>query len=413
MTGLNPDALLSDNHTTRSRNDGSGRSTRSDIRKSISDLDARILALEQALVTARLERQDLQTRLNAYKYPILTLPTEITSEIFIHFLPRYPERPQVIGLSSPHILGQICRTWREIALGTPRLWRAIELNPPTARPTKALAILRTWISRSKNCPLSISLQCSTRLLDVDFIQAIIPHSERWEHIDFKLPIESLRLIGADFPLLRSLTLGPSRYARETGSLDAISLFSNAPLLKQVALSNHFGPFEIQLPWSQLTSVSAQCLSSAECIEILQHSAALQEFRCDNLQGDASGNILPVAPLRHLHSLKFGGGSGHQRLLEVFTTPTLQHLTILDSQFDAIPHINALILRLNCTLASLCILSTYQAEATYHAAFPSIPTITTETRSIVGSDIIPLVQLTFLRILSWSWCQKHHCMECNQ
>jgi hypothetical protein len=84
---------------------------------------------------------------------------------------------------------------------------------------------------------------------VDFIQAIIPHSERWGHIDFMLPIESLQLIGADFPLLRVLTLCPTHYAGGTDSLDAISPFSNAPLLKQVALSNDFGPFEIQLPWS--------------------------------------------------------------------------------------------------------------------------------------------------------------------
>jgi hypothetical protein len=149
-------------------------------------LDARIQTLEEALFAAKLERQDLQTHLDAYKYPILTLPTEITSEIFVNFLPAYPACPPAIGLSSPHILVQICRTWREIALSTPRLWRAIELRLPTRSPTKPLDLLRTWISRSKNCPLSISLQCSTELLEVDFIQAIIPHSERWEHIDLKL-----------------------------------------------------------------------------------------------------------------------------------------------------------------------------------------------------------------------------------
>ncbi|KAJ7280975.1 hypothetical protein C8J57DRAFT_1220249 [Mycena rebaudengoi] len=127
---------------TISRNDGAVRQvsqrfsrfgddavlTRSDIRGSISDLDTRILELEQALATARLERQDLQTRLDSYKYPILTLPIEITSEIFVHFLPPYPERPPAIGLSSPHILGHIFRSWRELALSTSRLWQAIELH---------------------------------------------------------------------------------------------------------------------------------------------------------------------------------------------------------------------------------------------------------------------------------------------
>jgi hypothetical protein len=69
------------------------------------------------------------------------------------------------------------------------------------------------------------------------------------------------------------------------------------------------------------------------------------------------------------------GSVHQRLLEVFTTPTLQHLTIPDILDDAIPNINALILRSHCTLASLRIIYMLTAEVTYRAAFPSIPTIT--------------------------------------
>ncbi|KAJ7262469.1 hypothetical protein C8J57DRAFT_453929 [Mycena rebaudengoi] len=311
----------------------------------MTDLDAQTLALEQALDAFRFERQDLQMRLDAYKYPILTLPTEITSEIFGHFLPPYPERPPTTGLSSPELLGQICQVWREIALSTPRLWQAIELNLPTKSPTMALNLLRTWVSRSKNCPLSISLQSSTGLFEDDspFVEAVIPHSERWEHINFHLPIEVLQLIGADFPLLCSLTLGPTRYAGETDSLDVISPFSNAPLLTQVALSSNFGSFEIQLSWSQLTSISANYLSSTEFTEILQHSAALREFCCD--------------------------------YVDVLTTPALQHLTISDILSDPIPHINALISRSHSTLASLHILHTHKPDATYRAAFPSIPTIT--------------------------------------
>ncbi|KAJ7280878.1 hypothetical protein C8J57DRAFT_1711836 [Mycena rebaudengoi] len=239
----------------------------------------------------------------------------------------------------------------------------------------ALDLLRTWVSRSKDCPLSISLQRSSpQWLEVDFIQVIIPHSERWEHIDLKLPIESLRLIGANFPLLRSLTLGPSRFEREADPLDAISLFSNAPLLKQVALSDYFRSFEIQLPWSQLTSISVSRWSAAGCPEILQRSAALREFCCDYVDVIDS-NLLPVAPLRYLHSLKFGGGYGHQQLLEAFTTPALQHITIPDREDDAILNINALISRSHCTLASLRILYTRNTDATYRAALPSIPTIT--------------------------------------
>ncbi|KAJ7262361.1 hypothetical protein C8J57DRAFT_1183852 [Mycena rebaudengoi] len=379
------DSLLSESDTTPSQNrSANGRSTWSGIRERTTDLDAQFLALEQAPDVVRLEQQVLQTHLDAYKYPILTLPTEITSEIFVHFLPPYPERPPAIGLSSPHILGQICRTWREIALSTPRLWRAIELSLSTKYLAMALDLLRTWVSRSKNCPLSIFLSSYSGMVIVDFIQAIIPHSERWEYIDLKLPIEVFQLIGADFSLLCSLTLGPTEYTgfRETDSLDAISPFNNAPLLTQVTLFSNFRPAEIQLPWSQLTSISAEFLTSTECTEILQHSAALREFRCDYVVDD-TGNRLPMAPLRHLHSLKLGDGVGQGELLEALTTPALRHLTIPDSEADAIPNVTALILRSHCTLASLRILYTHKEEATYRAAFPSVPIITVAIRSLLS------------------------------
>ncbi|KAJ7257123.1 hypothetical protein C8J57DRAFT_1009053, partial [Mycena rebaudengoi] len=89
----------------------------------------------------------------------LTLPVESTSEIFIHFLPDYPERPPITGLLFPALLGQICRKWREIAFDTPRLWRAINIYLSGERITVLdvqLDVLTTWLSRSKNCSLSLS-----------------------------------------------------------------------------------------------------------------------------------------------------------------------------------------------------------------------------------------------------------------
>ncbi|KAJ7257017.1 hypothetical protein C8J57DRAFT_1649148, partial [Mycena rebaudengoi] len=88
----------------------------------ISELDARILSLQKSLDAARRQRENLQSRLDDRPYPVLTLPVEITSEIFIHFLPKYPLCPPLTGLLSPALLGQIFRKWREIAFNTPGLW---------------------------------------------------------------------------------------------------------------------------------------------------------------------------------------------------------------------------------------------------------------------------------------------------
>ncbi|KAJ7280755.1 hypothetical protein C8J57DRAFT_106031 [Mycena rebaudengoi] len=355
-------------------------------RSRIVKLDAQIAVLELSLIAVRAERQNLQTCLDTYKYPILTLPIEITSEIFVHFLPPYHERPPATGLFSPRLLGQICRKWREIAFGTPQLWRAIELNPEKVSRTMALDLLTTWIARSKNCPLSISLQYSfpdepdDEIDLIPFVETIIPHSERWEYIDFLLPLEALRPIPSDLPLLRSLTLGPSEHTEEPK--DSLSLFGNAPNLKELTLIDSFAPSEIELPWSQFTSIFGHVLFETECAEILRHASALVEFRCDFVcLCDDGTTLVSVARLRCLQSLRLGdyygdhGAWGHRRLVDALTTPALKHLEVSDSQLNASPVLNSLILRSHCTLASLRITQTTDSEVAYRATFPSIPTIT--------------------------------------
>ncbi|KAJ7214690.1 hypothetical protein C8J57DRAFT_1600751 [Mycena rebaudengoi] len=359
MTDPHLDSLLSD--TTRSR-----RSNRSDGRGRISELDARGLKLDAA---AKLERQDLPTHvthLGEYECPVLTLPTEITSEIFVNFLPPYPECPPATGLSSPELLGQICRTWREIAFGTPRLWRAIELHHDgDVSSTTALDLFGTWMSRSKNCPLSICVECDKDLLKIEievipFVKAIIAHAERCEYIDLKAPLNL-----------------PSQRAKDVPK-GSLSLFSIAPKLTKVTLSGYLSlRSAIELPWSQLTTISIHSLREAECVEIFQHAAALAEFCCEGVFRDDDQDLSPVAPLRCLQSLALGY---HYRfLLDRLTTPALQHLSIQDSRAWVTPTIakvHALILRSRCALASLRITRMRDdKEDTYRAAFPFIPTIT--------------------------------------
>ncbi|KAJ7122169.1 hypothetical protein C8R44DRAFT_530196, partial [Mycena epipterygia] len=53
-------------------------------------------------------------------HPILTIPSELTSEIFLHCLPDKPVLPS--ASAAPILLGMICREWRFIPHGDPRLW---------------------------------------------------------------------------------------------------------------------------------------------------------------------------------------------------------------------------------------------------------------------------------------------------
>ncbi|KAJ7074016.1 hypothetical protein C8F01DRAFT_1242294 [Mycena amicta] len=97
-------------------------------RTRLSVLNTQIEQLRIALNAVFSEQTLIQDRLDAYTYPVLTLPNEIVSEIFIQYLSSYPSCPPLLGEGSPTKLAQICRRWREIAHATPALWRAIEFN---------------------------------------------------------------------------------------------------------------------------------------------------------------------------------------------------------------------------------------------------------------------------------------------
>ncbi|KAJ6602879.1 hypothetical protein DFH09DRAFT_899429, partial [Mycena vulgaris] len=127
-------------------------------RTRIVELDAQITVLKLALHALLAERSSCQNALDAVKYLILILPNEITSEIFVNFLPSPPRHPPAVGPFSPSFLDQICRKWRDVALSTPSLWSALRLNLDRVElQEQQLCLLQTWLERSKNCSLSIAL----------------------------------------------------------------------------------------------------------------------------------------------------------------------------------------------------------------------------------------------------------------
>ncbi|KAF7326694.1 F-box domain-containing protein [Mycena venus] len=155
-------------------------------RARIAEIDAQISDLERYIHSLQEERSSLEGRLATYTYPVLTLPDEIVSEIFINFLPVYPKCPQPIGPESPYLLCQICREWRDIAFATPALWRAISLSfGKVHRIPQKLHYLDTLLKRSGLCLLSIQLESRTtdRSELAELGPTIIKHGGRLEYLD--------------------------------------------------------------------------------------------------------------------------------------------------------------------------------------------------------------------------------------
>ncbi|KAJ7206489.1 hypothetical protein GGX14DRAFT_367219, partial [Mycena pura] len=123
-----------------------------EITGEIEYLTERLSRLRHSVHVLRSEADALERLLSVD--PASILPTEIVSDILVHALPAYPICPPLAGKSSPTQLTHVCRKWREIALSTPSLWRAITIR---LRRDKSwdLDFVQTWLRRSGSCPLSL------------------------------------------------------------------------------------------------------------------------------------------------------------------------------------------------------------------------------------------------------------------
>ncbi|KAJ7186367.1 hypothetical protein C8R46DRAFT_980638, partial [Mycena filopes] len=177
-------------------------------RTRVSEIDAKIRALELSPSTLPAERTLMQAPMDSYASPILTLPTEITCEIFRHFMPTYPACPPLSGVLSPVTLTHICRAWREIALATPYLWRRIQVDCALAEQAEA------WIARSGSGGLCIESRGRLRRRHLPVLVAVIPHRARWEylklHFHASTSLSGIPIIDGPMPLLHHLDMSFSQ-----------------------------------------------------------------------------------------------------------------------------------------------------------------------------------------------------------
>ncbi|KAJ7641198.1 hypothetical protein FB45DRAFT_1124739 [Roridomyces roridus] len=345
------------------------KATRAADRARVAAIDTEVSELEERIRVLQLEREPCKRRLDAYIYPVLTLPNEITSEIFIHFLPPYPACPRLRGLESPTSLTHICRQWREIALATPKLWRAFSTFC-TGKEAAQARVVQTWLDRSRSCQLSIRMVMG----DLDALVAILLHRQRWQNVELVIASSEAALIKGPFPLLESLSLSVDdfHYTHPTTS------FGDFPRLQAVTVDDaRHGNW---LPASQFTSLTFEDVASENYLPLL-HGAAnlvrLNLIHCDAGEPPQNGvNLARLETLVIVDDPPEGGTSS--RLLDMFTVPALHSLCISGELLgsDPISSLNLLISRSGCKLQQVLVTgeSPNVPEKFFRAAFPSIPKI---------------------------------------
>ncbi|KAJ7073843.1 hypothetical protein C8F01DRAFT_1360613 [Mycena amicta] len=254
-------------------------------RARLIEVESEIQKLEAHLAALHSEKEDICQRLDEYMYPVLTVPNEIITEIFVHYLPPYPDHPPLVGPGSPTFLLGICRLWRSIALHSPALWRSIKaVVHAFILPKTQLEMVKTWLHRSGASPLSLDIHFGAPYA-TGLLQAVVSHCARWEYVYFMLMKGHFPLICGPAPSLVQMTL--ITIWNGTPHRPTISLH-DTPLLCSAYLCDVACDVR-SIPWDQLTSLATGRSSFLESVPILQAASNLRSCKLFlGLQGENDG-----------------------------------------------------------------------------------------------------------------------------
>ncbi|KAJ7617201.1 hypothetical protein FB45DRAFT_1063716 [Roridomyces roridus] len=280
------------------------------------------------------QRSDVLAALDLVGYPVLALPPEITTEIFLWCI----DTGQRVGSSeAPLLLTQICRDWRSLAIATPALWDTIpqvefgltrgELHPEM--------IVNTWFQRAGARPLTLVIFYS-ELEDPTLLESVLhPHASRLRDLHLVCDLQTLFDFATipSFPILRTLALSSIDVDEDVDGDDGqVVLFriDGAPLLVDLNLE-HILPSMLVIPWAQLTKLTLGSIPHQKCLDVLRLVPALRDFgrkhsdelAQEDLPSDESlvthptitsltiqhpeldGNILPCLTLPQLERFELG------------------------------------------------------------------------------------------------------------
>ncbi|KAJ7663948.1 hypothetical protein DFH06DRAFT_337091 [Mycena polygramma] len=284
---------------------------------------ARLKQLDQAIPELQAELDQLiqerrALRREVLSYPILTLPTELTCEIFVNCV---SGRVMPSPLTAPLLLAQICSQWRVIAFSLPELWNRVRTRRMSPNIVQLLGL---WFKRTRDVPISISLSSQSPLPQMFSWDDLRPRN--WEHASLLLPeVELARLDGIDFSTLKTLAIGPSQ--GNNISQSAVRGFKTATQLCEVTLLRGLGPSLIHLPWHQLTTLSAAQLTVRECVEVLRFASRLTHCTAFIHRRHAQSALLKFTHPRLRELILQYGGPADIDLLRRLELPSLSRIQL--------------------------------------------------------------------------------------
>ncbi|KAJ6486726.1 hypothetical protein C8R45DRAFT_267030 [Mycena sanguinolenta] len=256
-------------------------------------------------------------------YPVLTLPTEITAEIFSHYVgKRHDIRRKDAG---PLVLASVCRNWNEISLSTCSLWASVFITSSRVEGdwNVLLPTLQRWLSRAGSHPLDLFVSVHGGALS-GIISFLSRHSAQWRSLGFEFHLSSStlnNLLPGQIPLLTELEISGMPLGNGLGT-PLLTTFREAPSLRKVWLSNA-SPESIHLPWIQLTHLTAAGYH-VECLKILNETRRLEVLDVVTWGHTTRSSLKLTLP--YLRKLRCSDGPDGV-LLDHLTLPALRKLEL--------------------------------------------------------------------------------------
>ncbi|KAF8182104.1 hypothetical protein K438DRAFT_2020913 [Mycena galopus ATCC 62051] len=299
-------------------------STNAELRARLAEVNASIDELKLRLETLEAIRLPIQRQLDSVVYPVLTLPPEITSDIFLECLPPVPDldssaKAGLAALRAPLLFLQICSAWRRVASSTPRLWVYLHLNlenvPVQMEDPELEEFIADWFSRAGSCRLSLSIlgYMGMEGFGSQALSAVIRrYAPQLQNISLRLErahFEQLAGIGP-FPMLQNLVIALPFLEDENANVEDgpglwfLKIFSPAPQLCQLSYAGGAMPWMFSFPYAALSTLTCQSLSGDDFFDLLKSATLLEKFTCSVEDPDDLVSNSELLTHSHLRTLRF-------------------------------------------------------------------------------------------------------------
>nr|GAT57136.1 predicted protein [Mycena chlorophos] len=318
----------------------SQRAALSQIQDALLRHKAAVLDQLQAL---RRERQEISSSLAPASLPVLSLPNEITSAIFVACLPEHG-RVRPSPSTAPLLVAQICRHWRAVALETTQLWCSMDVETrPLSLTIRGLPPYTEEIER-RRLPPSVSLptflcRYSARL---ERLEADVSARQLSQLIPFR--------IGLSAPNLKHLA-GPAT--------DLTNLLKIAPHLETLSLREVPSKNFDQISSATLTTIKFEFripIALSSFLDLISRCPSLESFTGDlkitpECNTRCSGRVGIATKLSTFDVRLY---QSHSEIFDFLQLPALHTLTFAMSSSAAatVPILNAFLLRSGCRVTTL-------------------------------------------------------------